>query len=73
MRASTWGIEMKNYLYTIVCFGAEIGFGESESFEQAKAQAEAEAKESNASGWYPPEQWGSIMLHPTGMRITYNT
>lgn len=59
------------YTYTVVCFGAEIGFGEGETFEQAKREAEAQAM--TQAAWYPRDEWGYITRNPAGMTVSYNT
>lgn len=61
---------MKTYTYTVVCFGAEIGAGEGETFEYAKQEAEEQAQENGAM--YPQEEWGYIAQHPSGMQVSYN-
>lgn len=58
------------FTYTIVCFGAEIGFGEGESFEYAKSEAEEQAAENGAM--YPSSEWGYITQNPAGMTVTFN-
>lgn len=58
------------FTHTIVCFGAEIGFGEGETFEYAKQEAEGQAAENGA--WYPRDDWGYISQHPNGMQVQYN-
>lgn len=58
------------YAYTVVCFGAEIGFGEGETFEYAKQEAEEQASENGA--FYPRNDWGYITQHPNGMQVSYN-
>lgn len=59
-----------HYTYTVVCFGAEIGFGEGETFEYAKEEAELQAADS--SDMYPKEEWGYITQAPNGMQVSYN-
>ena len=58
------------YTYTVVCFGAEIGFGESETFLDAKREAEAQASENGS--WYPRGEWGYITRNPAGMTVEFN-
>lgn len=58
------------YTYTVVCFGVEIGFGEGDTFQQAKREAEEQAKEHGA--WYPRGEWGYIIRNPAGMTVSYN-
>ena len=58
------------YTYTVVCFGAEIGFGEGETFDWAKREAEEQAKENGS--WYPRDEWGYITTNPAGMTVSYN-
>lgn len=58
------------YTYTVVCFGAEIGFGEGDTFQQAKREAEAQAKEQGS--WYPRSQWGYITRNPAGITVSFN-
>ena len=60
---------MSLYTYTVVCFGAEIGFGEGETFEWAKEEAEEQAN--TQSLCYPREEWGYIAVHPSGMRVEF--
>lgn len=57
------------FTYTIICFGAEIGFGQGSTFEDAKREAESEVE---ASEWYPREDWGYISVAPNGMTVSYN-
>jgi hypothetical protein len=61
---------MKTFTYTVVCFGAEIGAGEGETFEYAKEEAEQQASESGP--FYPRDDWGYIAQHPNGMQVSYN-
>lgn len=58
------------FTYTVVCFGAEIGFGEDDSFDAAKREAEQQAAENGA--WYPRDDWGYITRAPSGMTVSYN-
>ncbi len=58
------------YTYTIVCFGAEIGYGEGETFEYAKEEATETANAQ--SSMYPESEWGYIAKHPNGMTVEYN-
>jgi len=58
------------FTYTVVCFGAEIGFGEGSTFGEAKREAEYQAKEQGA--WYPKSEWGYISRNPSGMTVSYN-
>lgn len=57
------------YTYTIVCFGAEIGSGQGETFEKARRDAELQV---DHSGWYPKSEWGYVSVHPSGMTVEYN-
>lgn len=57
------------YTYTIVCFGAEIGYGQGETFEKARCDAESSI---NHSEWYPKSEWGYVSAHPSGMIVEYN-
>lgn len=58
------------YTYTIICFGAEIGFGEGDTFEWARFEATEQAKDAGA--WYPEDDWGFITKNPAGLTISYN-
>lgn len=57
------------YTYTIVCFGAEIGSGQGDTFEKARRDAESTVEK---SPWYPKSEWGYISVHPSGMTASYN-
>lgn len=57
------------YSYTIVCFGAEIGFGEGDTFDSARRDAESNVEKSE---WYPKSEWRYISVHPSGMTASYN-
>jgi len=57
------------FTYIVMCFGAEIGFGEGKTFEAAKREAVASVEQSE---WYPKSEWGYISKAPNGMQVSYN-
>jgi hypothetical protein len=62
--------ETAMFSYTVISYGAEIGFGEGETFEEAEREAKDQAAE--AGPMYPRESWGYSTRSPSGITVTYD-